>query len=267
VLCPTPVAFGIGRLASVRRSSSVSRFRSFCPYARVAGAGTLPGIVILAGNYTSKTPKTIARGTGEAILLTGATGFVGMAVLARRLERTDHDVLVLVRAASRSQADARLNAVLGSVFDAPERHRRRVRAVCGNLTAPGLGLGADREWIAEEVHEVVSCVRVSSSASAGRAGQARLTWSTVRCARSRAERIPSSRADATQCLTSSPSITSPTRFSRSQPRRQRPAGRFTSSPASKQRPSVSLHISRRGALAGARLGSYRQASTDPPSTR
>jgi thioester reductase-like protein len=111
--------------------------------------------VILAGNYTSKTPKTIARGTGEAILLTGATGFVGMAVLARLLERTDHDVLVLVRAASRSQADARLNAVLGSVFDAPERHRRRVRAVCGDLTAPGLGLGADREWIAEEVHEVV----------------------------------------------------------------------------------------------------------------
>ena len=69
VLRPTPVAFGIGRLASVRRSSSVSRFRSLCPYARVAGAGTLPGTVILAGNYTSKTPNTIAPGTGEAILL------------------------------------------------------------------------------------------------------------------------------------------------------------------------------------------------------
>jgi long-chain acyl-CoA synthetase len=94
---------------------------------------------------------------GEAVLLTGATGFVGMAVLARLLEQTDRDVVVLVRAATRSGADARLNALLGSVFDAPERHRRRVRAVCGDLTAPGLGLGADREWIAEEVREVVHC--------------------------------------------------------------------------------------------------------------
>ena len=113
------------------------------------------GTVILAGNYTSKAAGTTAPGTGDAILLTGATGFVGMAVLARLLERTDRDVVVLVRAASRSEADARLNAVLGSVFDAPDRHRARVRAACGDLTAPGLGLGADREWVAEEVGEIV----------------------------------------------------------------------------------------------------------------
>ena len=97
----------------------------------------------------------IGPGTGEAILLTGATGFVGMAVLARLLERTDREVVVLVRAASQSQADARLNEVLGSMFTAPERHRGRVRAVCGDLAAPGLGLGADREWVAEAVSEVV----------------------------------------------------------------------------------------------------------------
>jgi thioester reductase-like protein len=113
------------------------------------------GTVILAGNSTSKAAGTIVPGTGEAILLTGATGFVGMAVLARLLEQTDRDVVVLVRAASRSRADARLDAVLGSVFDAPERYRGRVSAICGDLTAPGLGLGAEREWIAEEVCEVV----------------------------------------------------------------------------------------------------------------
>ena len=109
--------------------------------------------MILAGNNRSKAAGLTAP--CKAILLTGATGFVGMAVLARLLERTDREVVVLVRAASRSEADARLNALLSSVFDAPDRHRARVRAVCGDLTAPGLGLGADREWVAEEVGEVV----------------------------------------------------------------------------------------------------------------
>ena len=113
------------------------------------------GTVTLAGKYASRAARMRVPGTGEAILLTGATGFVGMAVLARLLERTDRYVVVLVRAPSSAQADARLNALLGSVFDAPGRHRRRVTAVCGDLTAPGLGLGADRDWIAEEVRDVV----------------------------------------------------------------------------------------------------------------
>ena len=34
---------------------------------------------------------------GDAVLLTGATGFVGMAVLARLLEETDRDAVLLVR--------------------------------------------------------------------------------------------------------------------------------------------------------------------------
>ena len=114
------------------------------------------GTVILVGSM-SQAVSTIVPRTGEAVLLTGATGFVGMAVLARLLECTDRDVVVVLRAASRSHAEARLDAVLGSVFDAPELHRRRVRAVCGDLTAPGLGLGAGREQIAEEVREVIHC--------------------------------------------------------------------------------------------------------------
>lgn len=109
----------------------------------------------LVGKYLSKDAGVIVPGTGEAILLTGATGFVGMAVLARLLEDGDRDVVALVRAGSPAQANARLNAVLGSVCDAPERHRGRVRAVCGDLTAPDLGLGRDREWVAEEVGEII----------------------------------------------------------------------------------------------------------------
>ena len=91
----------------------------------------------------------------DALLLTGATGFVGTAVLARILERTDRHVVILVRATSQSEADARLDALLASVSDSPERHRGRVTAVCGDLTAPRLGLGENRAWVSEQVSEII----------------------------------------------------------------------------------------------------------------
>ena len=91
----------------------------------------------------------------DALLLTGATGFVGMALLARILERTDRRVVVLVRAASQAEADARVDALINSVSDSPERDRERVEAVCGDLTTPGLGLGEARGWIADQVGEII----------------------------------------------------------------------------------------------------------------
>jgi|HubBroStandDraft_6_1064221.scaffolds.fasta_scaffold03588_8 thioester reductase-like protein len=98
-------------------------------------------------------------GSDSAILLTGATGFVGMAVLARILERTDRRVLVLVRAGSQAEAQARLDALMSSVVDCPDRYSGRVTMVCGDLTEPGLGLdpGAEREWIVEHVGEIIHC--------------------------------------------------------------------------------------------------------------
>ena len=49
-----------------------------------------------------------------AVLLTGATGFVGMELLARYLERTDREVVALVRASDDAAADERLRATLKS---------------------------------------------------------------------------------------------------------------------------------------------------------
>lgn len=116
------------------------------------------GSVFPAGRPGVEVPsRSSGSGPGDAILLTGATGFVGMALLARLLERTDRRVVLLVRAASQAEADARLGAVMDSVFDDPDRHDGRVEAVCGDLTAPGLGLGAEAERIAEEVCEIVHC--------------------------------------------------------------------------------------------------------------
>jgi long-chain acyl-CoA synthetase len=89
-------------------------------------------------------------------LLTGATGFVGSAVLARLLERDERPVVLLVRARDQQQADARLRDVLSALYDEPERHPGRVRAVAGDLERPGLGLGRiTRDLLAEEVGEII----------------------------------------------------------------------------------------------------------------
>ena len=50
------------------------------------------------------------------ILLTGATGFLGMEVLARLLERTDREVLCLVRAEDTAAAERRLDDVLAKLY-------------------------------------------------------------------------------------------------------------------------------------------------------
>ena len=75
------------------------------------------------------------------LLLTGATGFVGMEVLARYLERTERRVSALVRAESDEAAAARIDGVLQELFGRrARRYAGRVEAVAADLTAPGLGL-------------------------------------------------------------------------------------------------------------------------------
>jgi nucleoside-diphosphate-sugar epimerase len=69
------------------------------------------------------------------ILLTGATGFLGMEVLVRLLERTDHEVLCLVRADGQEAAEGRLDEVLSKLYADPSPYRGRVHALPGDLTA------------------------------------------------------------------------------------------------------------------------------------
>jgi thioester reductase-like protein len=93
----------------------------------------------------------------RAVLLTGATGFVGMEVLARYLERSDRDIVALVRAGDDLAARVRLDAVLRNLFGrGAERYGDRVHAVAADLSAPGLGLSQyRREALAEQVSTVI----------------------------------------------------------------------------------------------------------------
>jgi thioester reductase-like protein len=100
------------------------------------------------------------------VLLTGTTGFVGMELLARYLQRGERDVVTLVRAGSHEAAQARLDAVLENLFgaDAPD-YRPRVHAMAADMTAPDLGLTeAERVAVAERVTKIIhSAASVSFS--------------------------------------------------------------------------------------------------------
>jgi thioester reductase-like protein len=92
-----------------------------------------------------------------AVLLTGTTGFIGMELLARYLERSDRGIVTLVRAGSPEGAQARIDAVLENLFGARWReHAGRVEAVPGDVTAPGLGLAqTERERLADRISTIV----------------------------------------------------------------------------------------------------------------
>jgi thioester reductase-like protein len=92
------------------------------------------------------------------VLLTGATGFLGMELLAQLLERDERPVLALVRAPDDTAAEARLDDVLARLWRDPAPYRGRVQAVAGDVTRPGLGIGgARRTGIAEGIGAILHC--------------------------------------------------------------------------------------------------------------
>jgi thioester reductase-like protein len=81
-----------------------------------------------------------------AVLLTGATGFVGREILSRFLERDDRHVFALVRAKNDDEAADRLPA------------HARLTAVAGDIERRNLGLaGSSGERLRREVTTVLHC--------------------------------------------------------------------------------------------------------------
>lgn len=90
------------------------------------------------------------------IFLTGATGFLGMGLLARYLERTDRTIFALVRGADDADAQARLEATVRRVLPDPGSYAGRAIAVRGDITQPGLGMPPRaRAELAEQIGEIV----------------------------------------------------------------------------------------------------------------
>lgn len=93
------------------------------------------------------------------VLLTGATGFLGMELLVRLLRETDREVIALVRASDDDAATERLDGVLATLLAPGARPPAgRVRAVAADLDDPGLGLAPDvADAVVAEVETVVHC--------------------------------------------------------------------------------------------------------------
>jgi thioester reductase-like protein len=91
------------------------------------------------------------------VFLTGATGFVGMELLARYLEHTERRVFALVRGSTEPEVAGRIERVLLCLFGADHPYAERVVAVRGDVTHPGLGVGDGLDELAEHVCEIVHC--------------------------------------------------------------------------------------------------------------
>jgi long-chain acyl-CoA synthetase len=129
----------------------------------------------------------------DAVLLTGATGFVGTAILLRILERSDRPVVALVRAPDREEATARVRAALAEVVPhaaALDAYMSRVTGVPADLLADGLGLRfGDREDIAYRCDEILHCAAsvsfelpLDAARAVNAAGAARIAELATRCA-------------------------------------------------------------------------------------
>jgi thioester reductase-like protein len=100
-------------------------------------------------------PNTSACTRGD-VLITGATGFVGMELMARVLEDGDRRVWALVRSPTDEGAAERVRSILSSLVPDPDAVAHRVVPVAGDLRLPGLGLDPRRrDEIAAQVDEVI----------------------------------------------------------------------------------------------------------------
>ena len=113
------------------------------------------------GEHTTSQPPA-RRG---AIFLTGATGFLGMELLARYLERTDRHVYALVRPSEDADPAERLRGVIENVSGDPDAHAGRWTAVAGDAEQACLGMDPVSESeLAAKVEDVVhSAASVSFS--------------------------------------------------------------------------------------------------------
>lgn len=101
----------------------------------------------------------------RAHLVTGATGFVGRALVLELLARTQAPVVCLVRADGTSPQERLWNALLeaAEAYDCPQNVRaaitQRCHAVAGDIRSPGCGLPDELDWRVDQVWHSAASLR------------------------------------------------------------------------------------------------------------
>ncbi|MFF5727190.1 amino acid adenylation domain-containing protein [[Kitasatospora] papulosa] len=110
----------------------------------VPGAAPTAGLASRAALPPGIRPAAVvlpATADPRHVLLTGATGFLGVFLLRDLLEHTRATVHCLVRARDEEEARRRLRHQLERYGLWRTHHEKRIRPLVGDLAAPGLGLG------------------------------------------------------------------------------------------------------------------------------
>lgn len=136
----------------IYRNSSAAAFAALCANdnGQESGRGSLP--IPPAKGLFSK-PVTPVK----SVLLTGATGFVGLHVLAALLARKDLKLHLIVRASDAVRARARVKHAYKEAFGKPPEESD-LHFLCGDLSRPQFGLN-NQTWadLATRVDEVIHC--------------------------------------------------------------------------------------------------------------
>lgn len=136
----------------IYRNSSAAAFAALCANDSTpeSGSGSLP-IPPVKGVFSR--PATPVK----SILLTGATGFVGIHVLAALLARKDLKLHLIVRASDAVTARARVKLAYKEAFGNPPEESD-LHILCGDLSRPQFGLN-NHTWtdLATRVDEVIHC--------------------------------------------------------------------------------------------------------------
>jgi thioester reductase-like protein len=108
----------------------------------------------LAGTPATVTGRTVAP---RCVFLTGATGFLGVTVLAGLLMKTKARALCLVRASGPADAQSRLEQAFLAATGRP-LPPGRAEAVCGDLALPRLGMAPTAaERVAQDADMAIHC--------------------------------------------------------------------------------------------------------------
>ncbi len=92
------------------------------------------------------------------VLLTGATGFVGIHILERLLADTDLKIILLVREKKGIAPQERLRASFRAAFPDRGLPEERIKILNGDLSKPWLALaGHEWAWLSDNIDEVIHC--------------------------------------------------------------------------------------------------------------